>query len=164
MLNFLPASGGNFVESAWSSGELIRFAGFELDKQSRELRKDGTPIRLQEQPLQMLEILLEQPGKIVTREELRQKIWLLNTFVDFDHGINNAVKRLREALGGYRRNAPFHRNRAKARLPIYRRDRQGACAFQRLGDRLHRCFSFRDSKLRSRHGLSGNRNSREHYT
>src|SRR5262249_51630482 len=56
-------------------------------------------IRLQEQPLQMLEILLEQPGKIITREELRQKIWLLNTFVDFDHGINNAVKRLREALG-----------------------------------------------------------------
>src|SRR5262249_33934199 len=75
------------------------FAGFELDKQAGALRKNGSRIRLQEQPLQILQILLEQPGKIVTREELRQKIWPSDTFVDFDHGINNAVKRLREALG-----------------------------------------------------------------
>src|SRR5215813_5549576 len=82
-----------------SASELIRFAGFELDKQAGELRKDGTRIRLQEQPLQILRILLDQPGKIITREDLRQKIWPSDTFVDFDHGINNAIKRLREALG-----------------------------------------------------------------
>ena len=82
-----------------SSGELIRFARFELDKHSGELRRDGNRIRLQEQPLQILQILLEQPGRIFTREELRQKIWPSDTFVDFDHGINNAIKRLREALG-----------------------------------------------------------------
>ena len=83
-----------------SSSDLVRFAGFELDPQAGELRKDdGTRIRLQEQPFQILRILLEQPGRIIAREELRQKIWPSDTFVDFDHGINNAVKRLREALG-----------------------------------------------------------------
>ena len=82
-----------------SSRELIRFARFELDKHSGELRKDGNRIRLQEQPLQILQILLEQPSRIITRDELRQKIWPSDTFVDFDHGINNAIKRLREALG-----------------------------------------------------------------
>lgn len=78
---------------------IVRFGGFELDQHPGELRKDGARIRLQEQPLQILRILLEQPGKIVTREELREKIWPSDTFVDFDHGINNAIKRLREALG-----------------------------------------------------------------
>ena len=82
-----------------SSSELIRFAGFELDKQAGELRKNGTRIRLQVQPLQILRILLEQPSRIITRDELRQKIWPSDTFVDFDHGINNAIKRLRESLG-----------------------------------------------------------------
>jgi TolB-like protein len=82
-----------------SSSELIRFAGFELDTQAGELRKNGSRIRLQEQPLQILRILLEQPSRVITRDELRQKIWPSDTFVDFDHGINNAIKRLREALG-----------------------------------------------------------------
>jgi TolB-like protein len=88
------------MEGFRSSPDLVRFAGFELDPQAGELRKnDGTRIRLQEQPLQILRILLEQPGRIIAREELRQKIWPSDTFVDFDHGINNAIKRLREALG-----------------------------------------------------------------
>ncbi len=88
------------MEGFRSSSDLVRFAGFELDPQAGELRKeDGTKIRLQEQPLQILRILLEQPGRIIAREELRQKIWHSDTFVDFDHGINNAIKRLREALG-----------------------------------------------------------------
>jgi TolB-like protein/Tfp pilus assembly protein PilF len=77
----------------------VRFGAFELDEKARELRKDGARIRLQEQPLQALQILLEHPGAIITREELQQKIWPTDTFVDFDHGINNAIKRLREALG-----------------------------------------------------------------
>jgi TolB-like protein/Tfp pilus assembly protein PilF len=77
----------------------IRFGAFELEENSGELRRDGSKIRLQEQPLQVLQILLQEPGKVITREELRQKIWPSDTFVDFDHGINNAIKRLREALG-----------------------------------------------------------------
>lgn len=82
-----------------SSNALVRFGAFELDQKAGELRKDGARIRLQEQPLQVLQILLEHPGTIITREELQQKIWPTDTFVDFNHGINNAIKRLREALG-----------------------------------------------------------------
>ncbi len=88
------------MEGFRSSHALVRFGGYELDQLAGELRKeDGTRIRLQEQPLQILRILLEHPGTIIPREELRQKIWPSDTFVDFDHGINNAIKRLREALG-----------------------------------------------------------------
>jgi TolB-like protein/Tfp pilus assembly protein PilF len=88
------------MEGSRSSHALVRFGGYELDQHAGELRKeDGTRIRLQEQPLQILRILLEEPGKIITREELQRKIWPSDTFVDFDHGINNAIKRLREALG-----------------------------------------------------------------
>src|SRR5438128_7022290 len=76
----------------------VRFGDFELDQDTGELRRGGVKIRLQEQPLQMLQILLEQPGKMVAREELQKRIWSSDTFVDFDHGINNAIKRLREAL------------------------------------------------------------------
>src|SRR5437660_1649140 len=77
----------------------VRFGVFALDFKASELRKQGAKVKLQEQPFQILQILLQRPGEIVTREELRQKIWLSDTFVDFDHGINNAIKRLREALG-----------------------------------------------------------------
>jgi len=81
-----------------SRGGTVRFDVYELDMHGGELRKQGAPIKLQEQPFQILQILLERPGQVVTREELRQKIWPSNTFVDFDHGINNAIKRLRETL------------------------------------------------------------------
>jgi TolB-like protein len=87
------------MDRSRSSHALVRFGAFELDQQARELRKDGTRLRLQEQPLQLLQILLEHPGTVVSREELQTRIWPSETFVDFDHGINNAVKRLREALG-----------------------------------------------------------------
>src|SRR6266404_1109598 len=87
------------MEDFRSSQGTVRFGPFELDQDAGELRKGGTKVRLQEQPLQILEILLGQPGKVVTREELRNQIWPSDTFVDFDHGINNAIKRLREALG-----------------------------------------------------------------
>ena len=70
-----------------------------MDEHARELRKEGIKVRLQEQPLQILQILLEHPGEVVTREKLRKRVWPSDTFVDFDHGINNAIKRLREALG-----------------------------------------------------------------
>jgi TolB-like protein/Tfp pilus assembly protein PilF len=100
MLNSLPCWGVARMESFRYSHAIVRFGDFELDQSIGELRKEGgTKIRLQEQPLQILRILLERPGKIITREELREKIWPSDTFVDFDHGINNAIKRLREALG-----------------------------------------------------------------
>ena len=82
-----------------SSARRVRFGQFEIDEKTGELRKDGTKIRLQEQPLQILQVLLEHPGEIVTREELRKRVWPTDTFVDFDHGVYNAIKKLREALG-----------------------------------------------------------------
>jgi DNA-binding winged helix-turn-helix (wHTH) protein len=77
---------------------VIRFGLFQVDFRSGELKKDGRRIRLQEQPLQVLRMLLEHPNEVITREELQQKLWPADTFVDFDHGLNSAVARLREAL------------------------------------------------------------------
>ncbi len=77
----------------------IRFGVFELEPEGGELRKNGLKVKLQEQPLQVLRVLLENPGKLVTREELRQRIWPADTFVDFDQGLYNAAKKLREVLG-----------------------------------------------------------------
>src|SRR5256885_9612520 len=87
------------MEDFRSSYGTIRFAAFELDSRASELRKHGAKIKLQDQPFQILQILLQRPGKVIAREELREKTWPSDTFVDFDHGINNAIKRLREALG-----------------------------------------------------------------
>jgi cholera toxin transcriptional activator len=81
------------------SGRVVRFGVFELDLAVGELRKSGTRLRLQEQPFQVLALLLERAGDVVTREELRQKLWPADTFVDFDHSLNTAVNKLREALG-----------------------------------------------------------------
>jgi Tol biopolymer transport system component/DNA-binding winged helix-turn-helix (wHTH) protein len=78
---------------------VLRFGAFELDLRAGELRKQGVRTRLQEQPLQVLLLLLARPGEVVTREELREKLWPADTFVDFEHGLNAAVKRLRDALG-----------------------------------------------------------------
>jgi eukaryotic-like serine/threonine-protein kinase len=78
---------------------LIRFGIFEADLNAGELRKGGSRIRLQEQPFQILAMLLERPGQIITREELRSRLWPGDTFVDFEHGVNSGVARLREALG-----------------------------------------------------------------
>src|SRR5215475_12763124 len=77
----------------------VRFGVFELDLKAGELRRNGSKIRLQEQPFQILVSLLEQPGKVVTRDELRNKLWPVDTFVDFDHSLNAAIRRLRDALG-----------------------------------------------------------------
>jgi DNA-binding winged helix-turn-helix (wHTH) protein len=77
----------------------FRFARFELDVRARELRKDGIRFRLQEQPSIVLHTLLQQPGEVVTREELYRRVWSEGTYVDWEHGLNAAVKRLRAALG-----------------------------------------------------------------
>lgn len=76
-----------------------RFGPFEVDQRAGELRKHGVRLKLTGQPLEILALLLEQPGQVVTRDELRQKLWPGNTFGDFDHGLNAAVNKLREALG-----------------------------------------------------------------
>ena len=76
----------------------IRFGDFELDLQAGVLRKDGIRIRCQEQPLQVLAALAERPGELVTREELRRRVWPQDTFVDFDHALNTAIKKIRAAL------------------------------------------------------------------
>lgn len=86
-------------ESGTHAPTLIRFGIYELDLQAEELRRSGIKVKLEGQPLQVLILLLEQPGQLVTREELKQKLWPADTFVDFEHSINAAVKRLREALG-----------------------------------------------------------------
>jgi cholera toxin transcriptional activator len=80
-------------------GRIARFGVFELDLSAGELRKNGARLRLQEQPFQVLALLLERAGDVVTREELRQKLWPADTFVDFDHSLNTAVNKLREVLG-----------------------------------------------------------------
>ena len=77
----------------------VRFGVFELDPCTAELRKHGVRIRLQDQPFAVLLVLLEKPGQLVTREELQQRLWPADTFVEFDKGIYNAMKRLRETLG-----------------------------------------------------------------
>lgn len=77
----------------------VRFSAFDLDLGTGELRKNGTTIRLQKQPFDVLALLLERSGELVTREELQDRIWGSDTHVDFDHGLNKAVKKIREALG-----------------------------------------------------------------
>jgi cholera toxin transcriptional activator len=89
----MPAFPGN------QSGRIARFGVFELDLAAGELRKNGAKLRLQEQPFQVLASLLERAGNVVTRDELRQKLWPADTFVDFDHSLNTAVNKLRETLG-----------------------------------------------------------------
>ena len=77
----------------------LRFGVFEVDLQASELRRQGAKVKLQEQPFQVLQMLLERRGEAVTREELQKRIWPADTFVDFEQGLYNSVKRLREALG-----------------------------------------------------------------
>jgi DNA-binding winged helix-turn-helix (wHTH) protein len=78
---------------------VVRFGTFEVNLQTGELRKQGQKLKLQEQPFQVLAALLERPGEVVTREELHSKLWPSDTFVDFDHSLNAAIKRLCDVLG-----------------------------------------------------------------
>src|SRR5258708_36446927 len=87
------------MDRAVHPSKITRCGVFEIDLKAFELRKHGLRLKLSEQPFQILAILLEKPGEIVTRDELRERLWPGDTFVDFDHGLNNAVMRLREVLG-----------------------------------------------------------------
>lgn len=86
---------------------VVGFGVFDVDLQEAELRKSGIRIKLQEQPFQILTMLLEHPGETVTREELRRQLWPADTFVDFDHSLNSSIKKLREALGDDSENPRF---------------------------------------------------------
>jgi len=81
------------------SSRVVRFGTFELELRARELHKNGLKIHLPEQSVQILAMLLERPGEVVTRDEIQAKLWPDDTIVEFDHSINAAVKRLRQALG-----------------------------------------------------------------
>src|SRR5689334_4725879 len=87
--------------------EILRFGTFEVDVRSGELRKQGFRIKLQEQPFHVLAVLLQRPGEVVTREELRDQNWPADTFVDFDNSLNTAINKLREALGDSADNPRF---------------------------------------------------------
>ena len=149
------------MEAITPSRGPIRFGAFEVDLRSGELRKHGIRIRLQEQPLQILQQLIEHAGEVVTREELQKRIWPADTFVDFDHGLYSAEQRLRDALGdtaetpryietlprrGYRFIAPVNngnreeakgRQMSKRRSPLFRSGqlRVAACANRCLSPR-----------------------------
>jgi DNA-binding winged helix-turn-helix (wHTH) protein len=86
---------------------ILRFGLFEADLESGELRKNGLRVRLQDQPFQVLALMLNRPGEVVTREQLREKLWPADTFVDFDHSLNTAINKIREALGDSASNPRF---------------------------------------------------------
>ena len=98
MIDFASFAGLNMPTSA-RSARVLRFDDFELDVSAGQLRKRGLRLRLQGQPLQVLAVLLNRAGDVVTREEIRSQIWSADTFVDFDHSLHNAIARLRETLG-----------------------------------------------------------------
>jgi TolB-like protein/Tfp pilus assembly protein PilF len=138
---------------------ILRFGLYEVDLRSGELRKNGIRVRLQEQPLQVLSLLLRQPGEIVTREEIQREIWGGDTFVDFDHGLNKAISKLREALNdspttprfietiarrGYRFLAPVNSAQVPAGngRPVVKKQRIAILPFQNLsGDSSQEFFS-----------------------
>jgi len=87
------------MSDSWQSVRCYRFGVFQLDVVTGELYKHGIRLKLQDQPIQVLTFLLERAGEVVGREELRQRLWGDDTFVDFDHSLNTAINKLREALG-----------------------------------------------------------------
>jgi len=86
---------------------ILRFGDYEADLRSAELRRQGHRLKLQEKPFQVLAALLQHPGELVTREQLRQSLWPADTFVDFEHGLNTAVNKVREALRDSANNPRF---------------------------------------------------------
>ena len=94
-------------EASQSAPQSLRFGVYEVDLQAGELRRKGRKAKLQEQPFQVLALLLERPGEVVTREALREKLWPADTFVEFDHSLNTAISKIREALGDLADNPRF---------------------------------------------------------
>ena len=101
VLNFIDMPGTDAFPSVY------RFGTFELDARTGELRKRGVRVKLQDQPLHILELLLERSGELVTREQIQNKLWAPGTYVDYDNAINSAVRKLRDALGDAAENPRF---------------------------------------------------------
>jgi DNA-binding winged helix-turn-helix (wHTH) protein len=89
------------------SNGVVKFGVYEVDPRLAELRRNGVKVKLQEQPFQVLTLLLEKPGEVVSRDDLQKRLWPSDTFVDFDHSLNAAVRRLRDALGDSADNPRF---------------------------------------------------------
>src|SRR5258708_37010943 len=90
-----------------SASRVVRFGAFEADLTGSALRRDGQTVKLQDRPFEILVILLERPGEIITREEFRQRLWPADTFVDFDHSLNASINKLRQALDDAAANPRF---------------------------------------------------------
>jgi len=116
------------MSSRSNAQRVIRFGLFEVDFSAGELRKQHRNIKLQEQPLQVLELLLSRPGDVLTREELQRALWPADTFVEFDQGVNTAIKKIRLALGDSANNPRFIETIPTQRLPLYR-----ACGWVQSG-------------------------------
>ena len=99
VLNSVSLVRGGCEVAVSPAEDVIRFGLFELDLKAGQLSRNGTKLRLPQQPLQLLAVLLERPGEILTRDELRQRLWSSDVFVDFDHGLNKSIQKLRDALG-----------------------------------------------------------------
>src|SRR5215471_652695 len=95
------------MDTSGNTSRVVRFGVFELDLRAGELRKHGLKVKLQDQPFQVLVMLLEHAGDVVTREQLFEKLWSTDTFVDFERSLNAAVKKLRQALGDSADNPRF---------------------------------------------------------
>jgi DNA-binding winged helix-turn-helix (wHTH) protein len=108
------------------SGSVFRFGVFELDLRAGELRKRGIRIKIQEQPIEILGLLLECPGEVVTREQIQNKLWNGNTFVDFDNAINGAIRKVRDALGDNSENPRFVETPTGAWIPVHRAGQSGS--------------------------------------
>lgn len=89
------------------SSQQVRFGVFEADLEAGELRKNGLKVQLPDQPFRILTILLERPGQVVSRDELKERLWPADTYVDFDHGLNAAIRKLRRKLGDFAENPRF---------------------------------------------------------
>src|SRR5258708_27521479 len=123
-----PPHGGRAMSIPSTSVPPARFGPFEVDFRAGELLKNGRRIRLQDQPLQVLAMLLEHPGNVVTRDEFRQKLWPNDTFVDFDHGLNNAINRLRETLCDAAENPRYIETLPRRGYRFIRESHNGAAA------------------------------------
>ena len=94
------------MEESANARNVVRFGVFEMDLEAGQLRKNGRRVPLQEQPFRVLALLLKKPGRVVTREELQEKVWP-DTHVDFDHSLNTAINKIREAIGDSAANPRF---------------------------------------------------------
>jgi hypothetical protein len=108
------------MNEAATNRHLVRFGAFELDLKAGELRKNGLKIKLQEQPFQVLAILLGRPGDVVTREELQKAVWPADTFVDFDRGVEQGDQQDSGSAGRQAGQSTIRGNAAPAGIPIRR--------------------------------------------